>query len=132
MTHGETDARAQRLEVARRIRIAVLGEGHVRRSAADGDPLMQPKTELSEYVWADIWGRPGLDHRTRSVINLALLTALNRPEELRLHVGGALNNGLAPEEIMEVLLQCATYCGIPAAKDSFAIMKKVFDERGVK
>ncbi|MBC7778899.1 MAG: carboxymuconolactone decarboxylase family protein [Proteobacteria bacterium] len=134
MAHDETQTRghAQRLATARRIRREVLGDAHIQQSAADGDPLMRPKTEMSEYVWAHIWSRPGLSRKTRSVINLALLTAMNRPEELRLHINGALNNGLEAEEIMEVLLQCGTYCGIAAAKDSFAIMAEVFEARGIE
>ena len=123
---------AQELEAGRALRREVLGDAYIQQTAAAGDPLMRPKTELSEYVWAKIWARPGLSRKTRSVVNLALLTALNRPHELRLHVNGALNNGLAAEEIMEVLLQCGVYCGIAAAKDSFAIMQEVFRERGIK
>jgi 4-carboxymuconolactone decarboxylase len=124
-------AQQDTLEQARAIRRRVLGEAYVNESSPESNPLMRAKTELSEYVWANIWSRPGLDFRMRSAINLALLTALNRPRELKLHINGALNNGLSPDEIGEILLQCGAYCGIAAAKDSFAIMREVFAERGV-
>ena len=113
----------------REIRRQVLGDKHVDRSHAV-DALSQPKTQLSEYVWSKIWARPGLSFKMRSVANLAMLTALNRPHELKLHVHGALNNGLTREEIAEVLLQTGVYCGLPAAVESFRIMQEVFRERG--
>ena len=75
-----------------------------------------------------IWNRPGLDRRTRSIINLAMLTALNRPHEIKIHIRGALNNGLSKEEIREVLLQTAVYCGVPAAIDSFRVARELFAE----
>jgi 4-carboxymuconolactone decarboxylase len=112
----------------REIRRQVLGETHVASSHAV-DPLSQPKTQLSEYVWSKIWARPGLSFKQRSIANLAMLTALNRPHELKLHVQGALNNGLTKEEISEVLLQTGVYCGLPAAVESFRIMQEVFRER---
>jgi 4-carboxymuconolactone decarboxylase len=113
----------------REIRRQVLGETHVANSHAV-DALSQPKTQLSEYVWSKIWARPGLTLKQRSIANLAMLTALNRPHELKLHVHGALNNGLTKEEISEVLLQTGVYCGLPAAVESFRIMQEVFRERG--
>jgi len=113
----------------REIRRQVLGEKHVAGSHAV-DALSQPKTQLSEYVWSKIWARPGLSFKQRSIANLAMLTALNRPHELRMHVNGALNNGLTKEEISEVLLQTGAYCGLPAAVESFRIMQEVFRERG--
>jgi 4-carboxymuconolactone decarboxylase len=112
----------------REIRRQVLGETHVSHSHAV-DALSQPKTRLSEYVWSKIWARPGLTFKQRSIANLAMLTALNRPRELRLHINGALNNGLTKEEISEVLLQTGVYCGIPAAEESIRIMQEVFRER---
>ena len=111
----------------RAIRLRVLGDRHVNASHAV-DELSQPKTQLSEYVWSKVWARPGLDVKQRSVANLAMLTALNRPHELKLHVKGALNNGLTREEIMEVLLQTGMYCGLPAAVDAFRIMRDAFGE----
>jgi len=118
-------------EVGRRIRREVLGEAWVEQSKGGGDPVMQPKTALSEYVWSKIWARPGLERKERSLINLALLTAMNRPHELELHINAALNNGLPPEKIMEVFLQCSSYCGVAAGKDSVAIARRVFASRGV-
>ena len=119
---------AAELARGRDIRRQVLGEKHVAGSHAV-DALSQPKTQLSEYVWSKIWARPGLSFKQRSIANLAMLTALNRPHELKLHVHGALNNGLTREEIMEVLLQTGMYCGLPAAVESFRIMQEVFKER---
>ncbi len=113
----------------REIRRQVLGDRHVDKSHAV-DALSQPKTQLSEYVWSKIWARPGLTFKQRSVANLAMLTALNRPHELKLHIHGALNNGLTKEEISEVLLQTGVYCGLPAAEESMRIMQAVFRERG--
>jgi 4-carboxymuconolactone decarboxylase len=91
-----------------------------------------PMQELvTEYCWNEIWNRPGLDRRTRSIINLSMITALNRPHELKLHVRGAINNGLSKEDIQEVFLQAAIYCGVPAAIDSFRCAKEVFAEMGI-
>ena len=109
----------------------VLGLSHVESSYAV-DELSRPKTELSEYVWSRIWSRPGLSRKSRSIANLAMLTALNRPHELKLHVHAALNNGLTRAEIGEVLLQTAIYCGIAAAEDSFRIAQEAFRERDDK
>jgi len=113
----------------REIRRHVLGDKHVAGSHAV-DALSKPKTELSEYVWSKIWARPGLELKQRSIANLAMLTALNRPHELRLHIRGALNNRLTKSEIMEVLLQTGMYCGLPAAVESFRIMQEVFRDKG--
>ena len=85
---------------------------------------------MTEYCWGDVWNRPGLDRRTRSMLNLAMLTALNRPHELKLHIKGALNNGVTKEEIREVLMQTAIYCGVPAAVDSFRNAREVFKDLG--
>lgn len=111
------------------IRRAVLGADYVDRAIASADAFTQPMQELvTEYCWGKIWGRPGLDRRTRSIINLAMLTALNRPHEIKLHVRGALNNGLTKQEISEIFLQTAIYCGVPAAIDSFRVAREVFKE----
>lgn len=113
-------------------RRAVLGADYVDKAIASADDFNRPMQELvTEYCWNDIWNRPGLDRRTRSVINLAMLTALNRPHELKLHVVGALNNGLTKAEISEIFLQTAIYCGVPAAIDSFRAAREVFKEKGV-
>ena len=111
------------------VRRAVLGKEYVDKAIADADDFTQPLQELvTEYCWGSIWTRPGLPRKTRSLINLAMLTALNRPHEVKLHLRGAMNNGCSKEEIMEVLLQTAIYCGVPAAVDSFRIAKEVFQE----
>jgi 4-carboxymuconolactone decarboxylase len=110
----------------------VLGAEYVDTSLKNADDFNMPMQELvTQYCWDEIWNRPGLDRRTRSIINLALLTALNRPHELKLHVRGAVNNGLSKEEISEVFLQTAIYCGVPAAIDSFRGAKEVFKEMGI-
>lgn len=119
-------------ERGRVLRLEVLGREHVETTAGGGDPLMRGKTALSEYVWAKVWARPGIPRKYRSVANLAMLTALNRMHELRLHVGSALNNGLTPDEICEVLLQAASYCGIAAGREAFAVAVAVFRERGIE
>jgi 4-carboxymuconolactone decarboxylase len=111
------------------IRRAVLGSEYVDKSIASADDFSRPLQELvTQYCWGEVWGRPGLDRKTRSMLNLAMLTALNRPHELKLHVRGALRNGLTKEEIREVLLQAAIYCGVPAAVDAFRTAREVFAE----
>lgn len=110
----------------------VLGAEYVDKSIASADDFNRPMQELvTEYCWGEIWNRPGLDRRTRSIINLSMLTALNRPHEIKLHVVGALNNGLSKAEISEIFLQTAIYCGVPAAIDSFRIAREVFKEQGI-
>ena len=112
-----------------KVRRAVLGDDYVDRSTGNVSTFMKPLQQLvTEYCWGDIWTRPGLDRRARSIVNLSMLTALNRPSELRLHVRGAVNNGLTQDEIGEVLLQTAIYCGVPAAIDSFKVAEDVFKE----
>ena len=119
----------KRYEEGLAVRRAVLGSEHVDKSFRSADDFTRPMQELiTEYCWGEIWTRPGLDRRTRSFIILAMLTALNRPHEIRLHVRGALNNGLTKEELMEVFMQSAIYCGIPAAVDAMRIAKEVFAE----
>lgn len=119
----------QRLEAGLKVRREVLGDDYVNRSMQQADDFVRPFQELvSEYCWGEIWTRPGLPRRTRSLINIAMLTALNRPHEVKLHLKGALNNGCTKEEIREVLLQSAIYCGVPAALDSFRIAREVFKE----
>jgi 4-carboxymuconolactone decarboxylase len=105
----------------------VPGESHVSASC-QVDALSLPKTELAEYVWSKIWSHPSLLRKSRSIANLAMLTALNRPHESKLHLKAAINNGLTREEIGEVLLQTAMYCGIAATEDSFRIATEVFRE----
>lgn len=115
-----------------KIRREVLGDTYVDAALANMDAFGQPLQELvTSYCWGEVWGRPGLDRRTRSMLNLAMLTALNRPHEIRAHVRGALNNGVSKEEIMEVFLQTAIYCGVPAAIDSMRTAREVLKEEGV-
>jgi len=115
-----------------KVRREVLGAEYVDNAINNADDFTRPLQELvTKYAWGEIWNRPQFDRRTRSLINLAMLTALNRPHEVKLHVRGALNNGLTKDEIREVLLQTLIYCGAPAAIDSFRIAKQVFEEMGV-
>jgi len=110
----------------------VLGAEYVDASIRSADDFSMPMQELvTQYCWGDVWNRPGLDRRTRSLLNLAMITALNRPHELRLHVRGAINNGVTKDEIKEVFLQAAVYCGVPAAIDSFRNAREVFKEAGI-
>ena len=110
----------------------VLGAEYVDAAIRNADDFSMPMQELvTQYCWGDVWNRPGLDRRTRSFLNLAMITALNRPHELKLHVRGAINNGLTKEEIREVFLQAAIYCGVPAAIDAFRTAREVFKEMGV-
>jgi len=112
-----------------KVRREVLGAEYVDNALKNADDFNRPIQELAtQMAWGEIWTRPGLDRRTRSLINLGMITALNRPHELKLHVRGALNNGVTKAEIMEVFLQSAIYCGIPAALDSFRIAREVFNE----
>jgi 4-carboxymuconolactone decarboxylase len=111
------------------IRKAVLGKDYVENSLKNADEFNRPMQELStEYCWGWVWGREGLSRKERSLINLAMISALNRPHELKLHVKGALVNGVTRDEIREVLLQVAIYCGIPAGIDSFRLAKEAFAE----
>ena len=112
------------------IRKSVLGAEFVEKSLAAADDFNMPMQRLTtEYCWGAVWGREeGLPKKTRSMLNLAMLSALNRPHELKMHVGGALRNGLTKAEIREVLLQVAIYCGIPAGVDAFRVAKEAIAE----
>ena len=111
------------------IRRQTLGADFVDNAIATADEFNRPLQELvTQYCWGEIWGRPGLDRKTRSMLNLAMLTALNRSAELRLHVRGALTNGVTRDEIKEILLQTGIYCGIPACLDAFKTTAEVFKE----
>jgi len=111
----------------------VLGAEHVQRSLEAADDFTADMQKLvTEWCWGELWSRPGLDRRTRSIINLAMLSALNRPHEVRLHVRGALNNGLTADDIKEVLLQVAIYCGVPAALDAMKVAAEVLKEEKAK
>jgi 4-carboxymuconolactone decarboxylase len=122
-------AESARLVEGLRVRREVLGEEHVDRSLEQASDFVRPMQELvTEYCWGAVWARPGIDRKTRSLLNLAMLTALNRRHELELHVRGALTNGVTVSEIQEVLLQAAIYCGVPAAMDAFRAAEKVIVE----
>lgn len=113
------------------VRRAVLGDAHVDRTIEATSPFTADFQDLiTRYAWGEIWSRPGLDRRTRSCITLTALVAMGREHELELHVRAALRNGLTPDEIGEVLLQCAVYCGVPAANGAFAIARRVIEEEG--
>jgi 4-carboxymuconolactone decarboxylase len=115
-----------------KVRREVLGADRVKASLDNADSFDMPMQELvTQYCWGEVWNRPGLDRRTRSLLNLAMIAALNRPHELGLHVRGAINNGVTKEEITEVFLQVAIYCGVPAGIDSFRTAKRVFEEMGI-
>jgi len=112
------------------VRREVLGADYVDKSLADADDFMMAFQKLTtEWCWGEIWARPGLPRKVRSMLNLAMLTALNRPAELKLHLRGALANGVTVEEIKEIFLQTGIYCGIPAALESFKTAREVFKER---
>ena len=109
----------------------VLGEQYVNPNIEKGEKdhlTGKIQTMVTEYCWGGAWTDDTLDHKTRSMLNLAMLTALNREHEFKLHVRGAINNGLSREEISEILLHCAIYCGVPAAISGFRAAKQVFDE----
>jgi len=111
------------------IRREVLGEEYVRHSAASTDAFSEPMRSFAiRNLWGDVWDRPGLDRRARSLINLAMLASMNRPAELKLHLRGALNNGVTREEIAEVFLQVALYCGVPTGSDATRIAKQFLAE----
>ena len=121
----------QRFERGLAIRKEVLGAEYVDASLRGADDFTREMQQLvTEYAWGEIWSRPGLSRRDRSLLNLGMLTALNRPHELRLHVRGALTNGISKDEIKEVLMQSAIYCGVPAALDSIRVAREVFAEVG--
>lgn len=112
------------------IRKSVLGAAHVEKSLAEVDDFNRDLQQLvTSFAWGQVWSRPGLSRRERSLLNLAFLTALNRPHEFELHLGGAITNGCTQEQIREVLLQAAVYCGFPAAVDAFRIARRVFKAR---
>jgi 3-oxoadipate enol-lactonase/4-carboxymuconolactone decarboxylase len=118
-----------RYEAGMRVRREVLGDEHVDRSIERTTDLTRDFQDLiTRYAWGDVWSRPGLDRRTRSCMTLTALIALGREHELALHLRAAIRNGLTREEISEVLIQSAVYCGIPAANSAFAVAQRVLDE----
>jgi 4-carboxymuconolactone decarboxylase len=120
---------SEKFEKGLKVRREVLGAEYVDNSIKNATSFTMPMQELvTEYCWGDVWTREGLSKKTRSILNLGMLTALNRPHELKLHLRGAINNGVTKEEIQEVFLQTAIYCGVPAAIDSFRVAQQVFKE----
>lgn len=110
------------------VRRAVVGDAYVDKSLNSADDLTASLQKLvTEYCWGEVWTRPGLERKTRSFLNLAMLIALNRPNELRLHLRGAISNGVTKDEIVEVVLQAAIYCGVPAALDAMKAVREVVE-----
>ena len=123
----------QRYEAGMQVRREVLGDTHVDRSLEQLTPFnAQFQEMITRHAWGDIWTRPGLPRHTRSLITIAMLIGMNREGELRLHLRAAKNNGVTRDEIKEVLMQSAIYCGIPAANASFHLAESIWDEVGVE
>ena len=123
----------ERYDKGMEVRRAVLGDDHVNRSLQNLDDFNREFQDLiTRYAWGEIWTRPGLPRRSRSLIVIATMVALNRPDELRLHLRAAFNNGVTRDEIKEVLLQSAIYCGVPAANSAFHAAEEVFAELSSK
>ena len=119
----------ERYSAGLKIRREVLGSAHVDASLAKRNPFNQDFQDLiTRYAWGETWARPGLSRKTRSLLTLAMLVALNRGEELQLHLRAAINNGVTQDEIKETLLQCAIYCGVPAANSAFRLAETVLAE----
>ena len=130
---SEDRPRGEKFERGLETRRAVLGDAYVDRSLAAADDFTWPAQKLAtEYCWDEIWNRPGLDRRSRSLLNLGMLCALNRSHELKAHIRGSLNNGVTMDELREVFLQVTVYCGMPAGLESFRLAKEVFAEMGLK
>jgi 4-carboxymuconolactone decarboxylase len=110
---------------------SLLGDGYVEKRALTTNSFNRDLRELSEHCVGTVWTRPGLEPKTRSMLCIAMLTALGKSAELRLHVQGALNNGCSTDEIREVILQSVIYCGFPAAGEASRVAEEVFDERGI-
>ena len=122
---------SEQFEQGMKVRREVLGDEHVDRAVERTTPFTADFQDLiTRYAWGEIWARPGLDRRTRSCITLTALVALGREEELAMHVRAAIRGGLTPDEIKEVLLHSAIYCGVPAANGAFAVAQRVLDEVG--
>lgn len=110
-----------------KVRREVLGSEYVDNAIKNADDFSRTLQEfVTEYCWGELWNRPGLDRKSRSMLNLAMLAALNRPHEIKLHIRGAINNGMTKDEIKEVFLQVGVYCGVPAAVDAFRSAREVF------
>jgi 4-carboxymuconolactone decarboxylase len=124
-----TMSKSEKYTAGLAVRKKVLGEKYVNESLANADAFTEPLQDyLTEHAWGAVWVRDGLTLKARSMLNLAILTAINRPAELRLHIRGAINNGVTKEEMREIFLQCGVYCGAPAALDAFKTARAVFAE----
>jgi len=123
----------ERYEAGMQVRRAVLGDAHVDRSLENRTALTEEFQDfITRYAWGEIWTREGLPRHTRSLLTIAMMVALNRSEELALHLRAAANNGVTRDEIKEVLLQTAIYCGVPAANSAFHLADKIFREQDAK
>ena len=132
MSVDDRKPRSEKFERGLKTRRAVLGDDYVDRSLEQADDFNWPMQQLAtEWCWDEIWNRPGLDRRSRSILNLGMIAALNRPHEFKLHLRGAINNGLTKDEMKEMFLQVGVYCGLPAALDGFRIAREVFKEMGI-
>lgn len=121
----------ERLSAGIKVRREVLGDPHVDQAEQNSDPFTAEFQDLlTRYAWGEIWARPGLPRSERSLLTIAILVALNRPDELRMHLRAAFSNGVSSDEIKEVLLQCALYCGLPAANTAFHIAQEIRKESG--
>ena len=120
----------ERATLGMQVRREVLGDAYVEQTIAARTPFTAPFQDMiTRYAWGDVWSRPGLPRPTRSLLTIAMLVALNHTEELRLHLRAAINNGATQDEIKETLLQCAIYCGVPAANTAFRIAAEVFADK---
>ena len=121
----------ERHEQGMKVRRAVLGDAHLDRAMTRANDFNREFQDLiTRYAWGEVWTRPGLPRHTRSLLTIAMMVALNRSEEFKLHVRAAFNNGVTREQIREVLLQCAIYCGVPAANSAFHMAEEVFAQMG--
>src|SRR5580704_13148775 len=126
---GKSTNDRERHEAAMKVRRAVLGDAHVDKAEKNKNAFSEPFQDfITRYAWGEIWARPGLPRNTRSLVTLAMMIALNRGDEFRMHIRAALNNKVTREEIREVLMQSAIYCGLPAANAAFHIAQEVFQQ----
>jgi 4-carboxymuconolactone decarboxylase len=129
---AQNGTRSERFERGLKTRRAVLGEAYVDKALDNATEFSWPMQELAtEWCWDSTWNREGLDRRGRSILNLGMIAALNRPHEFKIHVRGAVNNGLSAKEIQEVCIQIGAYCGVPAAMDAFKLAGEVLKEMGL-
>ena len=131
---SDTNDKSEFYERGMRLRREVLGDAHVDRSMARAaeDPFLQPAQDMAtEFGWGAVWARPGLGRKTRSFLSITCLAAMGKPDELRTHIRGAVNNGASKEEIREVILHAGVYCGVPVTLECTRIAKEVLDEMGV-